>query len=1187
MGSSAPRVTRRSLSVCLCFATAFASSLLAAERPLGTPELVEGSYFVYLNKDTMKAPLEVTVDRLRLDVKAFGGRVQYSYDKLVPGLLNVRRLDKAAKERLEALPEVAWVVPDIVLHVALTESVPLIGVRLDQKTADGVGNIGGDGARICIVDTGVLAGHAAFEGRVDSASGMDFVNDDHDATDDHGHGTHVAAIAAGADGGAFCAVPQGVAHEATLVPVKVLGSDGRGSTSDIIAGIEYCADRSPSGGRSSVINLSLSGEPSYPGDCDLVPVAQAVNAAVDAGVPVVVASGNSCWPDRLGIPACASKAIAVGATYDSDGGDSPNSTCSAVGQPCQDLAYRTDQVACYSNKGARLALTAPGTMITSANFVDPSACENMAGTSMAAPHVTGCAALLLQQDPTRTPGDVRELLTRTALDLGDAGFDVAYGWGRLECLEALLCNHAPCATGGRLSARCGTCTAAVCGKRASCCETAWNEACVALAEVHCPAECRNDACANAETIGEGTFPLDTQHTTTDGPVSDCGGIENDVWYVYTPTCDGLATIDTCSGACFDTMLAVYDGGDCPAAPPVLACGDDSCGLQSRVQVQVTAGRPYTIRVGGFQGATGAASLDVSLPDADGDGTADCRDGCPEDPLKTQPGLCRCGTPDTDRDGDATPDCDDGCPDDPAKTVPGLCGCGLADADRDADGMPDCHDGCADDPGKTTPGLCGCGVADADRDADGMPDCHDLCPDDPTKTAPGLCGCGLTDADRDADGTPDCHDGCADDPRKTAPGLCGCGVVDADRDADGMPDCHDGCADDPGKTTPGLCGCGVADADRDADGMPDCHDLCPDDPTKTAPGLCGCGLTDADRDADGTPDCHDGCADDPGKTTPGLCGCGVADADRDADGTPDCHDGCADDPGKTAPGLCGCGVVDADRDADGTPDCHDGCADDPGKTAPGLCGCGVADADRDADGTPDCRDLCADDPGKTAPGLCGCGVADADRDADGILDCMDECPADPGNDTDQDDVCATADNCPAVANADQVNRDGDSSGDACDPCPLEPANDADGDGLCGNADNCPSVSNADQRDSDGDGSGDRCDPTGQDLTGSWMSMTTYNNARTACGVLRVQNVGDQRVIGAFSISITLVNGSTSKVIGAASAAGFAPGASRDFSFCHQNVTSAPLSGAHFRAVVDSTNKIREANELNNEALLPIP
>jgi hypothetical protein len=377
----------------------------------------------------------------------------------------------------------------------------------------------------------------------------------------------------------------------------------------------------------------------------------------------------------------------------------------------------------------------------------------------------------------------------------------------------------------------------------------------------------NDECANAQALASTTGSVSGTNVGATGETYSLTSVQLascattytywDTWYSFTPPagCNASYTFSTCGT--YDTIVSVYSA--CPSGAVsnqvTGACNDNGaagCTPGSSVTVALTGGTTYLVRVataGAQSTAVGggqAYTLAWSTPDTDADGTVDCLDGCPADPLKTAPGACGCGVADTDTDADGTPDCNDGCPADPLKTAPGLCGCGVADTDTDADGTPDCNDGCPTDPLKTVPGACGCGVADTDTDGDGAADCNDGCPNDPTL---------VTDTDTDGDGVLNCNDGCPNDPFKTAPGQCGCGIADTDTDADGTADCNDGCPNDPAKTAPGLCGCGVADTDTDSDGTPDCNDGCPNNPTLTAPGACGCNAV-TDVNNNGTPDCNE-------------------------------------------------------------------------------------------------------------------------------------------------------------------------------------------------------------------------------------------------------------------------------------------------------------------------------------------
>jgi hypothetical protein len=278
----------------------------------------------------------------------------------------------------------------------------------------------------------------------------------------------------------------------------------------------------------------------------------------------------------------------------------------------------------------------------------------------------------------------------------------------------------------------------------------------------------------------------------------------------------------------------------------------------------------------------AASLSTNPTDTDSDGTADCFDACPLDPLKVAPGICGCGVADTDSDADGVADCNDGCPNDPLKTAPGICGCGVADTDSDADGVADCNDGCPNDPLKTAPGICGCGVADTDSDADGVADCNDGCPNDPLKTAPGICGCGVADTDSDNDGTPNCNDLCPNDPLKVAPGICGCGVAETDTDFDGVPNCTDNCDN---TANPGQ-------ADADLDGVGDACDNCVAIANPTQGDCDNDNLGDACEIAAGAPDCNlngrpDSCDVAPGGGSPDANANGIPDSCEVNGGTPFC------------------------------------------------------------------------------------------------------------------------------------------------------------------------------------------------------------------------------------------------------------------------------------------------------------
>ncbi len=346
--------------------------------------------------------------------KGYPLKVQRSFQYLLNGL--VVSLPSTQAEQLEKLPGVRAVYPDRPVQLNLTESVPLIGADQVWKLKD-AGNqaVTGQGVRVAVIDTGIDYTHPDLGGCFGTgckvAAGYDLYNNDADPRDDNGHGTHCAGIVA-ADG-----VLKGVAPGVTLYAYKVLSAAGTGSVSLIIAGIERAADpdQDPTTADGvDIISMSL-GVPGSPDD----PWPLAVDAAVEQGILVAVSAGNS-GPDYASMesPGLARRSLAVGA------------------------ADKLDQIASFSSRGPipgydswlKPDLLAPGVAITSTYLGGTYA--SASGTSMAAPHAAGAAALVKQMHPTWGPEQIQASLMNTALDLG---LDVhTQGAGRLQVDQAVL-----------------------------------------------------------------------------------------------------------------------------------------------------------------------------------------------------------------------------------------------------------------------------------------------------------------------------------------------------------------------------------------------------------------------------------------------------------------------------------------------------------------------------------------------------------------------------------------------------------------------------------------------------------------------------------------------------------------------------------------------------------------------------
>ncbi len=270
----------------------------------------------------------------------------------------------------------------------------------------------GDGAVVAVIDTGVRQSLQDLT-QTTFLPGYDFVNQDSDPDDDEGHGSHVCGtIAQSTDNAVGVA---GIASLATILPVKVLAVDGSGSYDVIADGIVWAADQG-----ADIINLSLGGS------ADLQVLQDACEYAWSKGVLLVAAAGNE-----------ASTTPSYPAAYE---------VCLSVS-----AIDSQDALASYSNYGATIDIAAPGG--DSGDFdgdgYDDMILQNTfgsagdwfyfyAGTSMAAPHVAGVAALLKGVNPGLSNVELRTILESTAEDIGTAGWDEQFGSGLVDAAAAVI-----------------------------------------------------------------------------------------------------------------------------------------------------------------------------------------------------------------------------------------------------------------------------------------------------------------------------------------------------------------------------------------------------------------------------------------------------------------------------------------------------------------------------------------------------------------------------------------------------------------------------------------------------------------------------------------------------------------------------------------------------------------------------
>jgi len=332
------------------------------------PELVPGQYIVVFKSDVADpATLAQTL------VRTHGATHRFTYTHALKGF--AASMSDVAAAALARNPQVAYVEQDQVVHAITTETNATWGLdRIDQRALPLSGTYTytptGAGVTAYIIDTGIRFDHVEFGGR--AVTGIDEVTAGGNAADCNGHGTHVSGTVGGAT--------YGVAKGVRLVAVRVLDCSGSGTTSGVVAGIDWVTGNHAS---PAVANMSLGGGASTSLD-------DAVRQSISAGVTYAIAAGNSNADACAYSPARVAEAITVGATTS------------------------TDARATYSNYGSCLDIFAPGSSITSAWYTSSTATNTISGTSMATPHVTGTAAVYLQNNPTASAATVASAIVASA-----------------------------------------------------------------------------------------------------------------------------------------------------------------------------------------------------------------------------------------------------------------------------------------------------------------------------------------------------------------------------------------------------------------------------------------------------------------------------------------------------------------------------------------------------------------------------------------------------------------------------------------------------------------------------------------------------------------------------------------------------------------------------------------------------
>lgn len=307
-------------------------------------------------------------------VRGNGAQVFFRYRTALKGFAG--SIPAPALEAVRQNPNVQYVEANgIAYAIGDQTSLPSWGIdRIDERDLpmDGHYLYDNDAPNVhaYIIDTGIWPSHTEFGSPTRVSSGYDFIDNDANSNDCHGHGTHVAGTVGG--------TTTGVAKLVRLVGVRVLSCSGSGTWDQVIAGVDWVAAKAI---KPAVANMSLGGGFSQS-------LNDAVTGAVNAGVTFAIAAGNSNANACNYSPASTPSAITVGASTSTDARSS------------------------FSNYGSCLDIFAPGSAITSSTM--DGGYQSWNGTSMATPHVAGAAALLLSANPSWTPTQVASAMIGNA-----------------------------------------------------------------------------------------------------------------------------------------------------------------------------------------------------------------------------------------------------------------------------------------------------------------------------------------------------------------------------------------------------------------------------------------------------------------------------------------------------------------------------------------------------------------------------------------------------------------------------------------------------------------------------------------------------------------------------------------------------------------------------------------------------